>query len=113
MEKKRVAMMVIGFLASALFWAGFEHAGTSFNLFAERYPQRTLGWLNYEVPATWFQTFGPVFIITLAPVSAWLWVRLARGKLEPAIPVKFGLGLLLLGAGFLVLAAAAGVVAAG
>jgi len=113
LEKKRVGMILMLFLASAIFWAGFEQAGSSFNLFAERYTQRMIGWLNYEIPAAWFQTLGPVFIIALAPLFAWLWVWLARRNLEPSIPVKFGLGLLLLGAGFLVMAGAAKVVAAG
>ncbi|HEU5072488.1 MAG TPA: peptide MFS transporter [Verrucomicrobiae bacterium] len=112
-EKERVAMILVLFLASALFWAGFEQAGSSFNLFAERCTVRTIGWLNYEVPAAWFQALGPVFIITFAPVFAWLWVWLARRNLDPSIPVKFGLGLVLLAAGFLVMAGAAKVVASG
>jgi proton-dependent oligopeptide transporter, POT family len=113
LEKKRVAMILVLFLASALFWAGFEQAGSSFNLFAERYTERHLGWLDYTVPAAWFQALGPVFIIAFAPLFAALWVWLARHRLDPSIPVKFGLGLLLLGAGFLVMAGASGVVAAG
>jgi POT family proton-dependent oligopeptide transporter len=110
-EKERVAMILVLFLASALFWAGFEQAGSSFNLFAERYTQRNL--FDFEIPAAAFQALGPVFIIALAPVFAGLWVWLARRNLEPSIPVKFGLGLLLLAAGFLVMAGAAKVVAAG
>ena len=113
LEKKRIAMILVLFLASALFWAGFEQAGSSFNLFAERYTARHLGWLDYTVPAAWFQALGPVFIIAFAPVFAALWVWLARRQLDPSIPVKFGLGLLLLGAGFLVMAGASRVVAAG
>ncbi len=112
-EKQRVAMILVLFLASALFWAGFEQAGSSFNLFAERYTARYLGWLHYEVPAAWFQMLGPVFIISFAPVFAWLWVWLARRNLEPSLPVKFALGLLLLAAGFAVMAGAAQVVIAG
>jgi POT family proton-dependent oligopeptide transporter len=118
-EKQRVAMILVLFLASALFWAGFEQAGSSFNLFAERFTDRhwgwlqALGWLEKGVPTAWFQALGPVFIIAFAPVFAWLWVWLARRNLEPSISVKFGLGLLLLGAGFLVMAGAAKVVAAG
>jgi len=112
-EIKRVGMILMLFLASAIFWAGFEQAGSSFNLFAERYTDRILGLIHYEVPAAWFQTLGPVFIITLAPVFAWFWVWLSRRNLEPSIPIKFGLGLLLLGAGFVVMAGAAKVVAGG
>jgi len=112
-EKERVAVILVLFLTSALFWAGFEQAGSSFNLFAERYTERNLGWFHFEVPAAWFQALGPVFIISLAPLFAYLWVWLARRNLEPSIPVKFALGLLLLGAGFAVMAGAASVVAGG
>jgi POT family proton-dependent oligopeptide transporter len=110
-EKKRVGMIIVLFFASALFWAGFEQAGSSFNLFAERYTDRT--WFGFEIPAAWFQTLGPVFIITLAPAFASLWVGLGRRHLDPSIPVKFGLGLLLLAAGFVIMAGAAEVVASG
>ena len=112
-EKARVAMILVLFLTSALFWSGFEQAGSSFNLFAERYTERYLGWFHYDVPAAWFQALGPVFIISFAPVFAWLWVWLARRNLDPSIPIKFGLGLLFLGLGFLVMAGAAKVVLAG
>lgn len=112
-EKERVAMILVLFLTSALFWSGFEQAGSSFNLFAERYTARTIGWIHYEVPAEWFQAWGPLFIITFAPIFAWLWVWLARRNLDPSIPVKFAFGLLMLAVGFLVMAGAAKVVSAG
>ena len=121
-EKRRVGMIVILFLASALFWAGFEQAGSSFNLFADRYTDRTLACLNfllpahrhnYVVPAGWYQSLGALFIIVFAPVFAALWVRLARRNLDPATPVKFGFGLFFLAAGFLVMAFAARVVSGG
>jgi POT family proton-dependent oligopeptide transporter len=112
-EKKRVGVIVILFLASAFFWSGFEQAGSSFNLFAERDTARYLRLFDYEAPAGWFQSLGAIFIIALAPVFAWIWVRLARRNLDPSIPVKFALGLLLLAVGFVVMAAAASVVASG
>jgi proton-dependent oligopeptide transporter, POT family len=112
-DKERVAMILVLFLTSALFWSGFEQAGSSFNLFAERYTARYLDWFHYEVPAAWFQALGPVFIIAFAPVFAWLWVWLARRNLNPSIPVKFAFGLLLLAAGFAVMAGAARIVSGG
>ncbi|MGC3956580.1 MAG: peptide MFS transporter [Verrucomicrobiota bacterium] len=112
-EKKRVALILVLFLTSSLFWAGFEQAGSSFNVFAERYTVRSLTGLNYEVPAAWFQALGPIFIILFAPVFAWLWVWLARRQLDPSIPAKFAFGLLLLGVGFVVMAGAAKIVASG
>lgn len=112
-EKERVVVILVLFLASALFWAGYEQAGSSFNLFAERFTDRLLFNGKFEIPASWFQMLNPVFVVTLAPVFAWMWVALAKHNLDPSIPVKFGLGLLLLGGGFLVMIGAAYVVAAG
>ncbi len=110
-EKERVTVIVILFIAAALFWAGFEQAGSSFNLFAERFTVRN--WFHYQIPTAWFQTLGPVFVIALAPVFAWMWVWLGRRNLDPSIPVKFAMGLLLLAGGFVVMAGAAKVVASG
>lgn len=110
-EKKRVAVIAILFLSSAMFWSGFEQAGSSLNLFAERYTQRTL--LHYVIPAGWFQALGPLFIISLAPVVAAIWMALARRSLDPGVPAKFALGLMLLGAGFLAMCAAARLAATG
>jgi POT family proton-dependent oligopeptide transporter len=110
-EKKRVGVILVLFVASAMFWSGFEQAGSSFNLFAQRYTQRVL--LGFEVPASWFQSLGPLFIITLAPGMAAVWMALVRRNREPSLPMKFALGLLLLGGGFVVMAAASLVVAAG
>jgi proton-dependent oligopeptide transporter, POT family len=110
-EKERVGVILVLFIASALFWAGFEQAGSSFNLFAERNTIRELA--GFEVPAAWFQALGPIFIITFAPGFAWLWVWLARRNLDPSIPVKFAFGLLFLALGFFVMAAAAKVIAGG
>lgn len=112
-EKERVSVIVVLFVAAALFWAGFEQAGSSFNLFAERYTDRQVDWLKYEVPAAWYQSLNAIFIIVFAPLVAGLWGWLGRRLLEPSIPLKFALGLLLLAAGFVVMAGAAKVVAAG
>ena len=99
-ERKRVAVIPILFVAAAVFWSGFEQAGSSMNLFAERLTNRTaFGW---ELPATWLQSVNPLFIIILAPLFGTLWVRL--GSRNPSIPAKFTYGLVQLGLGFLVLA---------
>jgi POT family proton-dependent oligopeptide transporter len=104
-EKKRMVVIAVLFVAAAMFWSGFEQAGSTLNLFAERYTQRVLA--GFEVPAGWFQSLNPLFIITLAPLTAWLWLALARRHLNPALPIKFAAGLVLLGFGFLVMAGAA------
>jgi POT family proton-dependent oligopeptide transporter len=99
-EKKRVMLIFLLFLGSAMFWSGFEQAGSSMNLFAERLTDRVVfGW---EAPASWLQSVNPLFNIILAPVAGSLWLRL--GDRSPSIPAKFGIGLSLLGIGFLVLA---------
>jgi proton-dependent oligopeptide transporter, POT family len=104
-ERSRAWAMVALSVACAMFWAGYEQAGASFNLFAERYTERdVLGWL---MPAGVLQAVNPLFIIVFAPVFAALWVNLGRRMLEPSAPAKFGLGLLFMGAGFLVMFAAA------
>lgn len=99
-ERGRVAVIPVLFVAAAVFWSGFEQAGSSMNLFADRLTDRSV--LGFEVPTTWLQSVNPLFIILLAPVVGSLWVRL--GSKNPSIPAKFTYGLLLLGLGFLVLA---------
>ena len=99
-ERKRVAVIPLLFLAAAVFWSGFEQAGSSMNLFAERLTDRVVfGW---EAPASWLQSINPLFIVVLAPVFGSLWVWL--GARNPSIPVKFAYGLVQLGLGFFVLA---------
>jgi proton-dependent oligopeptide transporter, POT family len=104
-ERKRSAAMMVLFIASALFWASFEQAGSSLNLFGERATDRhVLGW---EFPAGWFQFVQPIFVVALAPVFAWLWLRMSRRNAEPASPAKFALGLLFAGLAFAILVPAA------
>ena len=99
-EQKRVAACAILFVGAAVFWAGFEQAGSSMNLFARDFTDRVI--LGWEMPAGMLQSVNALFIILLAPVVGWVWVAL--GKRNPSIAVKFGIGLVLLGVGFLVLA---------
>ncbi|NIW23667.1 MAG: MFS transporter, partial [Gammaproteobacteria bacterium] len=110
-ERGRVVVILALFLAAAMFWAGFEQAGSSLNLFAERYTVREFG--AFEIPAAWFQSLNPIFIILLAPLYSMLWVTLARRHLNPAAPLKFAAGLIILGAGFAVMIGAARLVASG
>jgi proton-dependent oligopeptide transporter, POT family len=99
-ERKRVGVIAFLFIGAAMFWSGFEQAGSSMNLFAEHFTNRVIfGW---EVPTGWFQSINALFIILLAPVVGAVWVKL--GSMNPSIPVKFGMALITLGIGFLVLA---------
>ena len=103
-ERKRAVAILVLFVSSAIFWAAYEQAGSSLNLFAERNTDRhVLGW---EFPAGWFQFVQPVFVILLAPLFAWLWIALRHR--EPSIPAKFAGGLLLGGLAFALLVPAAG-----
>jgi POT family proton-dependent oligopeptide transporter len=110
-ERKRVVVVLVMFVACALFWSGFEQAGSSMNLFAKRHVDRVVG--GFEIPAGWFQSVQPAFVILFAPVFSALWVSLARRNLNPAAPLKFAFGLLLMGLGFLFMVKAAGIVAGG
>jgi len=110
-ERKRALVMVALFAASVTFWLGYEQQGASFNLFAERYTDRLLfGW---QMPAGNLQAASPVFVITFAGVFAWVWIALGKRGIEPPVTTKFGIGLILLGLGFLVMYFAAQHVLAG
>jgi proton-dependent oligopeptide transporter, POT family len=110
-ERLRVLALAVLFVASVLFWAGYEQTGSSLNLFAERYTDRHLyGW---EMPATWFQSLNPIYIVVFGTLFSALWVQLARRNRDPSTPLKFVLGLLGMGAGFVVMAAAARLVVGG
>ena len=110
-ERRRVGVIVLLFLAATLFWGGYEQSGSSFNLFAERDTDRTLH--GFIVPAAWFQALNPLFIVVFGPILGALWVWLGRRNLDPSIPLKFILGLLFMGLGFVVMAIAARRVVAG
>jgi len=110
-ERNHMIVIVILFISSALFWSGFEQAGSSLNLFADRFTERNV--LGFEIPAGWFQSLNPFYIVVLAPVFAAFWVHLAKRRLDPSMPAKFAFGLIILGLGFLVMVGAAKLVAAG
>jgi POT family proton-dependent oligopeptide transporter len=104
-ERNHLIVIVMLFIGYALYGAAFEQGGSTLNLFADRNTQTSLfGW---EFPSSWFQSLNPLFVITFAPMFAWLWIFLARHGKELGAPVKFALGLLLVGAGFALLVPAA------
>ncbi len=104
-DRDRIMAALFLIALCPLFWALFEQAGSSLNVYTDRSVDRTL--LGWEVPASVFQSVNSLFIIILAPLFAALWTVLGRRGLEPSAPFKFGIGLLLIGAGFLVLVAGA------
>jgi POT family proton-dependent oligopeptide transporter len=112
-ERRRGIVLVVLFLGSAAFWAGYEQAGSSLNLFAERYTHRLVTSLHFVIPTEWFQSLNPFYIVVFAPMFAWAWVALARRHLDPSVPAKFAIGVILMGSGFLIMVAASTIVAGG
>ncbi len=99
-ERQRLTVCFILCLGAAMFWSGFEQAGSTMNLFTRDLTDRVI--FGTEITAGTLQAINPIFIILLAPVMGMIWVGL--GSRNPSIPVKFGGGLILLGVGFLVMA---------
>lgn len=112
-EKKSVAVIAIFFLCAALFWAGYEQAGSTLNLFARDHTDRSfLGsfFPSGQHPVSWYQIAQAIFVLAFAPVFAWIWVSLGKRGRDPSAGAKFGLGLLQLGMSFLVMMIAAQIV---
>ncbi|MBT7864799.1 MAG: MFS transporter, partial [Opitutales bacterium] len=110
-ERKHTIVIVVLFVASAVFWSGFEQAGSSLNLFADRHTDRFV--FGFEIPAGWFQSLNPFYIVVFAPIFATFWVGLARKRMDPSMPAKFAIGMVILGLGFLVMVGAANLVTDG
>ena len=100
-ERDRLIVVGILILFSLIFWALFEQAGSSLNILTDRGVNRVIfGW---EVPASMFQSLNAGFIFTIAPLFAMLWIALAKRNMEPSTPIKFSIGIILVGLGFLAL----------
>ncbi|MDA1477873.1 peptide MFS transporter [Bacillus changyiensis] len=98
-ERSRLIAYIPLFIASMMFWAIQEQGA---NILATYADKRThLEFLGFELQSSWFQSLNPLFIVVLAPVFAWLWMRL--GKRQPSTPTKFSLGLMLAGLSFIVM----------
>jgi len=101
-ERKRLVAIALLFLAACLFWSQFEQAGSTLNLFGDRATRTEMfGW---TFPSSYYQALQPLFIISFAPVFAWVWITMGRN--EPSSPTKFSFGLFLVGTGFAVIAVA-------
>ncbi|WP_159681476.1 peptide MFS transporter [Luteimonas sp. 9C] len=108
-ERHRIYAALYLIFGSILFWSLFEQAGSSLNLFTDRSVDRNI--FGFEVQASVFQSINSIYIVTLGPLFAILWMWLAKRGWEPSTPTKFGLGVVQVGLGFLVLVA--GTAAAG
>ncbi len=105
-ERKRLLAIFVLFAAAALFWSIYEQAGSTLNLFADRNTNRTILGTSREFPAGWFQSLPALFVITIAPMFAWLWVTL--GDRNPTSTTKFAIGLFFGGLSFIILVPIAG-----
>jgi proton-dependent oligopeptide transporter, POT family len=110
-ERKKITAIAIVFIATALFFAGYEQQGSSLNLFAERYTDLFIG--TFEMPASWMQTVPPVSVILFSMLFAGLWVWLSKRKMNPSTPVKLALGLFFMGLGYAVMMGASMIVIGG
>lgn len=107
-DRDRIFAAMFLIIGSILFWALFEQAGSSLNLLTDRHVDRSIfGW---EPKASQFQSLNAIYIVLLAPFFAWLWTAMGRRGIEPSAPAKFGLAIVQLGLGFLVLVAGAATV---
>ena len=102
-EWKRIAAIVVFFVFASIFWGAYEQAASTLSLFGDRYTRHEV--FGFSFPSSWFQTVQPISVIILAPVFAWLWLRL--GRHEPSSPAKFAFGLVFVGLSFLMLVPAA------
>jgi POT family proton-dependent oligopeptide transporter len=100
-EKHGIAAIAILAFFNIFFWMAFEQAGSSMTFFAEERTRRVF--LGIDFLAPYFQSVNPIAVITLAPVFAWMWTRLEARNLAPSTPIRFAMGLFLLGSGFIVL----------
>jgi POT family proton-dependent oligopeptide transporter len=108
-ERKRLYIIAVFFVAAALFWSVFEQAGSTLNLFADRSTNNAV--FGKEFPSSWWQSVNAFLIFVLAPVFAWLWLK--WGPRQPASPSKFAFALVCVGLGFVVLVPAARMAAGG
>ena len=97
LEKSKVLVIFTVSFFVVFFWSAFEQAGASLTFFADEQTDRDLGF--YVVPASLFQSLNSIFVVSLAPFFAWLWVKL--GKRDPSSPTKMAIGLFLLALGYL------------
>jgi len=106
-ERKKVILILVLFFGAAFFWSGFDQAGSSFNIFAKEYTDRVI--LGWEYPASWLQVLNPILVVILSPFMAYLWIFLGKRMLDPSLPFKFGMGLILMAVGFIFIAIGANI----
>ncbi|MBP7184832.1 MAG: peptide MFS transporter [Saprospiraceae bacterium] len=104
-EKQRITVLGIMVAFVIFFWAGFEQAGSTLSLYTDSYINRNVG--SFLIPTSWFQSVNPLFIVILGPIFTWIWTSLSKVDREPNTIIKMGMGMILLGIGFLLMLGAA------
>lgn len=100
-ERNRIFVIYIIAFFVIFFWAAYEQAGASLTLFASEQTDRSI--FDWEMPASWIQSFNPFFVVILAAVMPGIWSLLNKRGMEPSSPTKQAIGLLLLSLGYLVI----------
>ncbi|MBU6452222.1 MAG: peptide MFS transporter [Cyanobacteria bacterium REEB67] len=102
-EQSKLWACAILFAFNILFWAVYEQGGSSLNVFADRLTETSI--LGFHFESSWLQALQPIYVIALAPVFSWIWIKM--GEKQPASPAKFALGLAFLSLGILIMVPAA------
>ena len=110
-ERKGMWALLVVCIASAVFWSGFEQAGSSMNLFARDYTDRLIG--TFQIPTAWFQSANALFIVLLSPFFAAFWIWLGKRMVSPAYGIKCAVGLIIMASGFIIMYFAAHIAASG
>ena len=100
-EKKNVLMLLLLFVGAAAFWSGFDQSAGSLTIFTRDHVNLTFG--TFTAPVSWTQFVNPLFVVMFAPFFAYLWVFLGKRNLDPNMPIKFAMGLILMALGFIVM----------
>lgn len=107
-QRQRLWVVILLFFFAIIFWTFFELAGSALTIFTENNIDK-----GKLFTTTMFQSLNPFFIMLFAPIYSWLWIKLSKANLEPNAAIKFGIALVLLGLGFLVLNFGKGMAVAG
>ncbi len=100
-EKKNLVLLSLRFIGAAAFWSGFDQSASSLSIFARDYTDLSVS--GYIIPIGWLQFANPIFVVIFAPIFAGIWMHLAKRNLNPALPIKFALGLVLMAISFMVM----------
>lgn len=105
-EKDRMLVMFLSFIMIIVFWGAFEQAGGLMNLYASEKTNRVLSFINFEIPAPWFQSVNSFFIITLGSAVAAFWYNRKKKGKESSSILKMAVGTIIMGWGFFFMSAA-------